>query len=170
MDPTRPNGPIRAAATWLHHVKVNHDLESAWPSTHADYRQFLVDTWLWGFRNSPTLEGVDLKALRECLLADGQPAPCLPRAAIWDQFALTTLAALDELWDTIVWEHSGWGTEPRVVAPDHELVVIFDKATEEPVELRGPTPLRGIGFELKGSDGDWRVSNVAANELESPAP
>ena len=164
MDPFRPGGPVRAAATWLHHVKVNHDLESAWPLTHPDYRQFLVDTWFDGFPDSATLSGKDLDGIRSCLLTDRQPAPCLATPVIWDQFSLTTLAALDALWETIVWEHSGWGTEPRVIAPGHEAVVLFDKATEQPVTLAVPTPLRGFAFELKGEDGSWLLSNVTSNE------
>ena len=164
MDPFRPNGPVRAAATWLHHVKINHDLESAWPLTHADYREFLVDTWLASFSDSPTLADRDLTPLRACLLEDVQPSAGLPSPTVWDQFAITSLAALDEVWNVVDWKHSGWGTEPRIVAPGHEIVVIFDKATEEPITLSAPTPLRGIGFELKGADGSWLVSNVVENQ------
>jgi hypothetical protein len=133
MDPFRPGGPVRAAATWLHMVKINHDLESAWPLTHRDYRRFLIDTWLAGFGGSETLAGEDHATVRECLMEPTQPSPGLPRSTLWHQFCVTTLAALDDLWDSIVWEHAGWGTEPRIVAPGHEVVVLFDKATEEPV-------------------------------------
>jgi hypothetical protein len=167
-DPFRPGGPVRAAATWLHHVKINRDLESAWPLTHSDYREFLVDTWISRFAASETQTGAGPGALRSALLEIDQPADSLPRPAVWDQFCLTTLAALDALWESIVWEHSGWGTEPRIVAPDHEVVVLFDKATEEPVTLDAPAPLRGFAFELKGADGAWLVSNVVANESEDP--
>ena len=170
MDPFRPGGPVRAAATWLHHVKVNRDLESAWPFTHSDYRQFLVDTWFAGFGDSPTLADAKLAEIRSCLLEDAQPAGGLDTPKVWDQFSLTTLAALDALWATIVWEHSGWGAEPRVVAPGHEVVVLFDKATEEPVKLAVPTPLRGFAFELKGADGRWLLSNVVANESPETEP
>jgi len=168
LDPFRTGGPVRAAATWLHHVKVNQDLESAWPLTHSDYREFLVDTWLSQFADDTRLDDEMRGVLRAGLLETSQPSPSLPRAALWDQFSLTTLAALNQLWDTIVWEHSGWGTEPRVIAPGHETVVLFDKATEAPVQLKEPTPLRGFAFELKGSDGNWLLSNVVANESEDP--
>jgi len=168
MDPFRPGGPVRAAATWLHHVKVNRDLEAAWPLTHRDYRKFLIDTWLLGFGDRESVAVEDPALLRECLVEPVQPSPRLPRVALWHQFCVTTLAALDDLWSTIVWEHSGWGTEPRVVAPDHEVVILFDKATEEPVTLNAPTALRGFAFELKGDDGDWLLANIAANQIESP--
>jgi hypothetical protein len=168
MDPFRQGGPIRAAATWLHHVKVNRDLESAWPLTHPDYRAFLVDTWLERLGSGALQPGEEQAAVREVLLEGLQPSDSLPRAALWDQFCVTTLAALDQLWASIVWEHSGWGTEPRVVAPDHEVVVLFDKATEEPVTLASPTPLRGFAFELKGGDGSWLMANISANETEDP--
>jgi hypothetical protein len=75
---------------------------------------------------------------------------------------------LDELWSTIVWEHAGWGTEPRVMDEGHEIVVLFDKATEASLKLDRPTHLRGFAFELKGEDGDWLLSNVVANESEDP--
>jgi len=168
IDPFRPGGPVRAAATWLHHVKVNHDLESAWPMTHRDYRRFLIDTWLSRFSESGSLALEDPVQLRQCLMEPVQPSPRLPRGTLWHQFCVTTLAALDDLWKTIVWEHSGWGTEPRVVAPDHEVVILFDKVTEEPVTLNAPAHMRGFAFELKGEDGDWLLANVVANESESP--
>ncbi|MEX0620422.1 MAG: hypothetical protein WD181_02475 [Solirubrobacterales bacterium] len=168
MDPFRQGGPVRAAATWLHHVKVNHDLESAWPLTHRDYREFLVDTWLSRFGDGEALAGGERTAIREALLDDTQPATTLPAAVVWDRLCVTTLAALDALWETIVWEHSGWGSEERIVAPGHEVAVIFDKATDEPVTLNVPTQLRGISFELKGSDGSWLLSNVVANESDDP--
>jgi len=168
LDPFRTGGPVRAAATWLHHVKVNQDLESAWLFTHSDYREFLVNTWFAGFGDNPTLADRKLAEIRSCLLEDAQPAAGLDTPKIWDQFSLTTLAALNQLWATIVWEHSGWGDEPRTIAPGHEAVVLFDKATEDPVELNRPTHLRGFAFELKGSDGAWLLSNVAANESEDP--
>ena len=168
MDPFRPGGPVRAAATWLHHVKINHDLESAWPLTHRDYRRFLIDTWLSRFGGSETLKTRDRSAIRDFLVEPVQPSPGLPDRAIWHQFCVTTLAALDDLWSTIVWEHSGWGTEPRVMAEGHEIVVLFDKATEDPVTLDRPTHLRGFAFELKGEDGDWLMANVVANESDDP--
>ena len=168
MDPFRPGGPVRAAATWLHHVKINHDLESAWPLTHRDYRRFLIDTWLDRFGEVEWLSRLDRAALRDCLVEAAQPSENLPDRRIWDQFCLMTLAALDELWSTIVWEHAGWGTEPRVIAEGHEAVVLFDKATEDPVTLDRPTYLRGFSFELKGEDGDWLLANVVTNESEDP--
>ncbi len=168
MDPFRPGGPVRAAATWLHHVKVNHDLESAWPLTHRDYRRFLIDTWLASFGKHESLKVQDRSVIREALVEPVQPSGNLADRGIWHQFTVTTLAALDELWSTIVWEHSGWGTEPRVMADDHEIVLLFDKATGEPVTLDGPTYLRGFAFELKGEDGDWLMANVVANESEDP--
>ncbi len=168
MDPFRPGGPVRAAATWLHMVKINHDLESAWPLTHRDYRRFLIDTWLSRFGESEGMSGEDPEKVRECLMEARQPSPGLSRPTVWHQFCVTTLAALDDLWSSIVWQHAGWGTEPRIVAPDHEIVVLFDKATEEPVTLDAPTHLRGFAFELKGEDGDWLMANVVANESEDP--
>jgi hypothetical protein len=54
------------------------------------------------------------------------------------------------------------------MADDHEIVLLFDKATGEPVTLDGPTYLRGFAFELKGEDGDWLMANVVANESEDP--
>ena len=168
MDPFRQGGPVRAAATWLHHTKVNHDLESAWALTHSDYRGFLVDTWLSRFGDDDALNGAGSDEVRRALLETGQPAPSLPAAVVWDRFCLTTLAALDALWESIVWEHSGWGSEERIVAPGHEVAVIFDKATEDPITLSAPAPLRGISFELKGRDGEWLLSNVVANESEDP--
>lgn len=169
MDPFREGGPVRAAATWLHYVKINHDLESAWPLTHADYRGFLVDTWMTRFGETEALADAPEHVVRASLMESVQPSSSLPGPAIWDQFSITTLAVLDALWETIVWEHSGWGSEERIVAPGHEVAVIFDKATAEPVVLDVPTPLRGISFELKGADGNWLLSNVVANESDDPA-
>jgi hypothetical protein len=168
MDPFRPGGPVRAAATWLHHVKVNQDLESAWPLTHRDYRRFLIDAWLSNFGEREGLDAADRTEMRDALVEAVQPSEKLPDRTVWHQFCVMTLAALDELWSTIVWEHSGWGTEPRVMNKGHEIVVLFDKATEEPVTLDGPTYLRGFSFELKGEDGDWLMANVVANESEDP--
>jgi hypothetical protein len=168
MDPFRPGGPVRAAATWLHHVKINHDLESAWPLTHRDYRRFLIDAWLSNFGEREGLEDRDRAEIRDCLIEAVQPCDRLPDRTVWHQFCVMTLAALDELWSTVVWEHSGWGTEPRVLEEGHEIVVLFDKATEEPITLDGPAYLRGFSFELKGEDGDWLMANVVANESEDP--
>ncbi len=163
-----PEGPVQIARIWIEAVVRDKDLRAAWPITHPQFREELVEAWVNANTRHVALAGRDLDDLRRALTS---PAPEDP---LWEGFEESTLGEFADYWSFLDLDSWGWMSDPRPHGPDSELVYLIDMDQLELNEADGHyeipedthAPATGLLMKLldKASEYDGVEVSLGANE------
>lgn len=153
-------GPEQAARRWVTAVMADGDWAAAWALTDDVFRLAQVQAWLWPHREDPQLLGEDLDELAASLCEEG------PEHPLWEEFADMVLQTYRDTWlefDLRRWSVVG---QPRLVAPDLEVVVFTRR--EDPVIQTEQALYVARPFLMRFSDGAWLVAHAGSDRQPLP--
>ncbi len=145
---------------FLEAITGDADLRAAWPLLHPHLRRQFVKPWLDGNRTRLISSGYDYS---DTLIALSTERPEHP---LWEQFMQVQAPYMA----APIPEKYGVGTNTRIVAPDIELLVIFD--TTKMAKDKGGNAVTppgefapGFPVLMRFDDGRWRVLTFGSDEV-----
>lgn len=152
-------GPLESAWEWLAHVIEAGDLAAAWPSTDANLRLALVQSWIHNRRTKPPVSGWNREELARGLVPPGSRHP------LWQAFAARQVEKLRAWWGNTDLEAWGATVKGGVVDKEYELIRFSPIPAGKPLERRAVVPVpqapgRGQGrlLLMHATDGAWVVA------------
>lgn len=149
------DGPIGTASRWIKAVLREHDLAAGWPLMDRSLRRKSVQPFIEANLSHPALAGENPDELLEALIEDDPT-----QHHLWGGFAVWQVTGYREAWDHINIDHCGFGSRPRPLAPDLELLAFMDKGTPAPVFFAKPMALPAVGFVMRYLEsGGWVIQD-----------
>lgn len=145
---------------FLDAITGDADLNAAWPLLHPHLRRQFVQPWLDANRSRLILNGYDYS---DTLMALSAEHPLHP---LWEDFQEVQAPHMAAL----IPDNHGVGSNTRIVAPDIELLIIFDTATL-PRGRSGSAVLPpgesapGFPVLMYFEDGRWRILTFGSEDV-----
>jgi hypothetical protein len=143
MSQWNPEGPYAVAHQYVRAIE-DGDFLQAFYFMRPELRRELAEAWVTANGKHPALRQRDLDAVVEALARPDTDEP------LWEAFAGVTLDEIRAnhtfLEDFDKW---GWGSDPRPLGPDRELVILVRTEGRGGVIVTEDTELPGHGFVMQ---------------------
>lgn len=148
------DGPIAACFDFLRYLFELNTYIGAWLKMDENLRLCRAQEWLWNNRDAPDIAGRHEELAQQFVHG---PYEDLRNEPVFLDFAAMELATVHDVWGDKYRMGLGAGSQPRVIGPGLELVVMM--VTEaDVVRISEPTLVDAVAFVVRLTDVGWKIA------------